>query len=78
MSKCLVRLRLQGGELHLDVNMHEEQVDLNDPNLIGSPPIVMDSKDCDAPDAKGSDRNGWSTYVFVRSAPEPPTTQSPN
>jgi hypothetical protein len=66
MSKCHIKLRLQDGQLHLDVKMYED-VDISDPDLIGSPPIVMDAKDCDAPDAMSPDRNGWSTYVFVRS-----------
>lgn len=67
MSKCYVNLRRTGDELHLDVFFVEESVDLNDPDLVGSPQLTLGpGEQCTAPAEDRTDLMAWTTYVFVR------------
>lgn len=69
MSKCFVKLRRTGEELHFDLWMTDEPTDLDDPDLNTPPPVISGSAaDCKAPPDDAPDRNGWSTRVFVRKA----------
>jgi hypothetical protein len=66
MSKCYVRLKLDGDRLTFDLRM-QEQPDLNDPDLRATLPAEADSAAaCDADHPAGSDWSDWTTFVFVR------------
>lgn len=66
MSKCYVKLKLVGDELHFRVRMQESLPD-SDRDLTNSPPIVLDSSSgCDADHPSGTDWSEWETFVFVR------------
>ena len=66
MSKCYVRLRIVGGDLHLEVNMLEGLPDLKDPDLLSNPPVEVDPSKCDAGSAAARKPGDWATYVFSR------------
>lgn len=69
MSKCFVKLRRVGEELHFDLWMPDGQTDLGDPDLNDAPAVVSGSAaECEAPPDDGDDRNGWMTRVFVRAS----------
>jgi hypothetical protein len=66
MSKCYVRLKLEGDCLVFELRM-QEVMDLHDPDL--SPNLPADAVSvagCDADHPAGKDWSEWSTYVFVR------------
>jgi hypothetical protein len=65
MSKCYVRLQLEGDQLHFDLKM-QEVPDLDDPDLRATLPPEADSAACDADHPAGSDWSDWTTFVFVR------------
>ena len=67
MSKCYVRLAIEGGNLHLQMRMQDGLPDLSDPDLTDKLPILAGSAStCDADDPAGKDWSEWTTYVFVR------------
>jgi hypothetical protein len=67
MSKCYVRLAVEGDELHLQLRMQDGGPDLDDPDLRGKLPILAASASaCDADAPAGEDWSEWTTYVFVR------------
>jgi hypothetical protein len=66
MSKCYVRLQLDGDRLIFDLKM-QEVPDLDDPDLRATPPAEAGSAAaCDADHPAGSDWSEWTTFVFVR------------
>lgn len=66
MSKCYVRLKIDGDRLVFELRM-QEVADLNDPDLGATLPPDTDSADkCDADHPPGSDWSDWTTFVFVR------------
>lgn len=64
MSKCYVRFSIVDGDLHLEVNMLDEPLDVNDPDLL-STPVEADLSNCDA---DKHDSDDWATYVFTPGA----------
>lgn len=67
MSKCYVKLKLAGDELHFHFRMQESLPDASDSDLVGSPALVLDSSQgCDADRPPGSDWSEWTICVFVR------------
>jgi hypothetical protein len=64
MSKCYVKLAIEGDEFHLQVMMQDGWPENDDPDLREETPILAapDSA-CDADAPAPSD---WTTYVFVR------------
>ena len=65
MSKCYVRLQLNGDRLAFELRM-QEVPDLNDPDLRADLPTEGDVAVCDADHPAGSDWSEWTTFVFVR------------
>src|SRR5262245_13574803 len=65
MSKCYVRLKIEGDRLTFELRM-QEAPDLDDPDLRANPPAEGDSATCDAEHPAGSDWSEWATFVFVR------------
>ena len=66
MSKCYVRLRIVAGDLHMEVNMLDGLPDVNDVDLISSPPVEVDSSKCDVNTLAGREAGDWAIYVFSR------------
>jgi hypothetical protein len=67
MSKCYVRMAIVENRLQLEVKMSEGSPDLNDPDLVSSPPVDLDSAaKCDADKPAGGQWTPWITYVFTR------------
>ncbi len=67
MSKCYVRLAVEGGELHFQMRMQDGWPDLGDPDLTDKLPILAGSDHvCDADAPAGKNWSEWTTYVFVR------------
>ena len=67
MSKCYVKLAIEGEELHLHVRMQDGWPDLGDPDLQDNAPTLAGSDHvCDADDPPGKTWSDWTTYVFVR------------
>ena len=70
MSKCRVKLRRVGDELHFDLWMAEGYPDLNDPDLLNPPAVESGSAaECDAPADDAPERGGWSTSVYTSAKP---------
>lgn len=69
MSKCYVKLAIEGDELRFGVRMQDGWPQDDDPDLRETLPILAESDSvCDAEESAGSDWGEWSTYVFVRGA----------
>lgn len=67
MSKCCVRFRLDGNDLHFDLRMQDGLPDLNDPDLLTTPaPEGGSATTCDAEKPAGQDWGEWSRTVYVR------------
>jgi hypothetical protein len=66
MSKCHVRLSMQGEFLHMEVRMQEDLPDLDDPDLQSPPTEGGSAADCDTDDPAGADGGEWTTYAFAR------------
>lgn len=68
MSKCYVRMKLDGNVHYLEVKMKDGLPDLNDPDLLSSPlPAEGGSAaTCDAGAPAGTDWGEWATTVFAR------------
>lgn len=62
MTKCHVRLKIEHGDLYLEVNMHEELPD-DDPDLAPKNRVESDSSECEAKKQKLKD---WQTLVYSR------------
>lgn len=71
MSKCYVRLAIEGEEFHLQMRMQDGWPDLSDPDLQDKLPILAGSDStCDADAPAGENWSEWTTYVFVRPSEE--------
>jgi hypothetical protein len=69
MSKCYLRLAMEGEELRFCMRMQDGWPSDDDPDLREELPILAGSDTaCDADKPAGSDWGPWSTYVFVRSS----------
>ncbi|MGA2796480.1 MAG: hypothetical protein ABSE63_02765 [Thermoguttaceae bacterium] len=67
MSKCYFRMKIRDNNLHFEVKMKDGLPDLNDPDLLPTPPIELDSAaNCNADSVTGDDWSKWTTYVFIR------------
>ena len=71
MSKCCVKLEMEGEEFHFQVRMQEGLPQGNDPDLRETLPILAGSESaCDADSPAGRDWGEWTTYVLVRPSDE--------
>jgi hypothetical protein len=66
MSKCHVRLKIDGVYLFMEVDMEEDSPALNDPDLASEPPVEGDAAKCDVEARPGKKPSDWMTYVFSR------------
>jgi hypothetical protein len=66
MSKCYVRLEIEGSYLYLEVGMDEGLPALDDPDLKSEPPVEGDSAKCDVETRPRIKPGDWATYVFSR------------
>ena len=66
MSKCYIRLKLNGNDLQMDVKMQGRGPDLNDPDFNEQPPEGGSAQECDAENPPGEDWDKWITYIFTR------------
>lgn len=64
-SKCFVRFRTRGADLHLSVRMFDGAPGLNDPDLMNPPPTAHPAE-CGADVATTPPWSPWMTYVFTR------------
>lgn len=65
MSKCYVRLKIQGGLLYLETKMQDGNPDLNDPDIV-TQTIEGSAANCTAVKPPGKDWSDWGTLVFRR------------
>ena len=70
MSKCYVRMTTVENRLLLGVKMSENSPDLNDPDLVSSPPVDIDSAaKCDAEKPAAGTWTPWR-FTFSHGANE--------
>jgi hypothetical protein len=66
MSKCHIRMRLDGPDLHFQVRHAGRSVEFTDPDFASNPPVIsLDQSQCSLESDMDYDWQPWLSYVYT-------------